>query len=128
MCIAPKLVEVKSKQSLSLANRFKFACYLTEGSKPVQFKWFKDDAPLLSVNDQTYRIETNQDESVLTIFSLIARDEGNYSCHVQNRFGVGTQFTWLTIKGSNNSTVFLFLNFLFVSMCGALVTVNSSVI
>ena len=96
---APKLVELKSKQSFSIGKRFKIFCYLEEGSKPYRFEWRKDGQLIPLSTTEHYLIETSKDSSWLTIDTLLYKDMGNYSCSVRNNFGSDVQNTFLSVKG-----------------------------
>lgn len=90
-------MDVKSRQLLNAGSKFKFACYLNEGSKPVSFDWSRNGQRL--AKSDKYKIDTFADESILTIPRLESTDSGNYSCVARNDFGHDSQFTALLVKG-----------------------------
>lgn len=84
-------------------------CYIEEGVLPLQFDWYMNGNLLSKTfENQKYRIETDQEESRLTITKLEANDSGNYSCVARNEFGFDDQSTQLSVKGLI-STIFICL-------------------
>ena len=106
----PKIVEFKPQHSFNLGQKFKLFCYLNEGSKPINFEWFKNDK-LIKPNSH-YRIDTSEDESHLTIDRLSKNDNGNYSCSAKSQFGFDKHSTQLIVKGFGDLTIILGYNFI----------------
>lgn len=96
----PKLDYVHPKKVFDSGAKFKMVCVSLEGNKPFSFAWFKNGKLLLPAhsNDQ-FKIETENDESVLTIPSVSPSDSGNYSCKVSNQHGFDSKHTLLVVKG-----------------------------
>ena len=89
----------------NVGEKFKLFCYLKEGSQPVKFEWLKNGDKVMSKNHQ-YRVDTLEEESILTIQRISASDNSNFSCTVRNKFGQDTQFTSIFVKGL--SWIFIF--------------------
>lgn len=116
----PRLVPVADQRSQNYGTSTKFLCSIQEGTPPLEFVWQKNGQSLsarkLSLG---YRVETNQDDSMLIIANLSAEDSGNYSCIVRNDLGYDYQYTVLIVKG------LLWFDFVSIryfqsdSMCGA---------
>ena len=107
----PKLGELLPKRSQNVGTKIKILCVVQSGSKPFQFEWFKNDRIL---QDSHYHMETDQDESELTIRKLEVQDYGNYSCSVHNDHGTDTKWTQIIVTG---------LGFFdFQTICGAYVS------
>lgn len=95
----PKLDPFYLKKSQNKGSTFKLLCSIQEGSKPLSFKWYKNNH-LLTSKQSNYRIESIKDDSLLVIDELTIDDTGNYSCSVSNNYGTDIQFTYLIVKGS----------------------------
>ncbi|XP_022238508.1 Down syndrome cell adhesion molecule-like protein 1 homolog isoform X3 [Limulus polyphemus] len=80
-----------------LGKPLKFVCTVSEGTKPLIFKWAKDGSELSSGN-YTYKIETMKELSVLTVSEVRVEDSGNYTCSVENSYGLDSFTSRLTVK------------------------------
>lgn len=95
---APKLGNFVPNYSQKIETKFKTLCSLQQGSSPIKFEWFKNGHPLIG-SDARINIETDEDESRLSIRTLKLADSGNYSCAVRNDHGADTKWTVLVVTG-----------------------------
>ena len=97
----PKLEEFNSKRSQELDTKLSILCSVQQGTKPFNFAWHRN-GQILSTSNSRYRIETNIDNSLLTIPNLSILDSSsNFSCTVRNHVGQDTKSTILIVKGMN---------------------------
>ena len=117
--ISPKLEEFNPKRSQKVETKFSLHCSPQEGSKPFQFEWRKNGL-VLKDTDPGFKIDSNGDESLFTIFKLDPKDSANYSCMVRNKFGQDSQSTALIVKGLPNLIFleFCFSNDMWRMVCG----------
>lgn len=95
----PKLAKLFQTRFQNVGTNFKSHCVLDEGSLPVSFEWLKNNIPLSSIDKVS--IETDGQESMLTVSRLNLEDSGNYTCRANNDFGFDLQSTMLMVKGSS---------------------------
>ena len=75
-------------------------CPIFAGSRPITFKWFRDNIEIERENHHHHvSIENKPSFSLLMIPELEPNDSGNYSCVVSNPFGIDVQWTLLQVKG-----------------------------
>lgn len=96
--LAPQLAESFAKKSQNVGTKLKLSCTVQQGSKPLQFEWFKNDR-LLLIEDLHFQIKHEVDDSELIIPELNSRDSGNYSCIVRNSIASDSQSTLILVKG-----------------------------
>lgn len=100
----PKLNEVVPRRNQLEGSKLNIFCAPQQGSKPFRFEWFKNGQPLHHSRPSSsrlvrHRIDTSEDQSLLTIAKLVANDSGNYSCTVANQYGHDTLATSVLVKG-----------------------------
>ena len=78
---------------------FAITCSILKGSQPFFFEWYRNGQPLRPGPDVTYRIDSSEVLSSLTIKSVNVSDAGNYTCKVNNGGGSDSQNVQLTVKG-----------------------------
>lgn len=83
----------------SEGTKFRILCSTEKGSSPLFFQWTKDGNVISSNSEVNYKIETNSDETSLTIPRIERKDAGNYSCIVRNSVGTDFQSVTLSVKG-----------------------------
>lgn len=109
----PKLDPFPRQKFQDVGTSFKLLCGIQQGTKPLFFKWFKNDH-LLNDRQLNYKIDFNEEFSVLNIQNLTKNNSGNYSCSVSNSFGNDIQYTLLSVKGliflGNNLFFLIFLS------------------
>lgn len=95
----PRLDRFIEQKTQNQGTTLKLFCSIQEGTKPLHFEWTKNGKSLAFSLPKNYRIETNEDDSLLIIEQLISEDSGNYSCRVWNDFGEDIQYSQLIVKG-----------------------------
>ena len=99
--------------SQPLGSSLVLLCNSIKGTKPLEFKWFKDGHEIFDMkNDYRYSIEKKNSFSQLTVNDVSINDSGNYSCLVTNKFGLDSQWSQFNVKG----LIISFYCFLFCSM------------
>lgn len=101
--VPPKIepFSVPEEQLLRQGTRTRLLCGVSQGDKPLDFSWTKDDrqlsvsAPLPAV---TIR-DLDADSSVLTFTNLTAVHSGRYQCIVRNTAGVTRSSARLYVQG-----------------------------
>lgn len=104
---APSIAKLNPKIVKNYGGKVKILCYLDEGSRPLRFAWQKNGQPLNTGGSTTLQIDTDHEQSQLSISRLEVHDAGNYSCTVENDFGVDRVSTLLVVQGKT------FASFLF---------------
>ena len=98
--LKPKLSGFLKSQSQNQNSKFKLSCFVEEGSKPLEFRWFLDNSEIILKNsDRNIQIVHSEDESILKIDNLSKENTGNYSCFVKNSYGTDVQSSVLLVKG-----------------------------
>lgn len=104
---APSIAKLSLKIVKTGGSKWKLLCYLEEGSRPLRFAWQKNGQPLNTGGSTTLQIDTDHEQSQLSISRLEVHDAGNYSCTVENDFGIDRASTLLVVQGKT------FASFLF---------------
>jgi len=91
----PELLKLFDRKNLEEGQKLTVTCSTTKGSKPLTFEWLKD-GHLLAV--EKYRINNDEDYSMLKIDSLNSVDGGNYTCKASNAFGSDSSIFEVQIK------------------------------
>lgn len=86
---APKDVEEGQKVS--------FTCTIRKGEPPFTFKWFKNNKPIDSQDNLLIR--NQEDFSIITISDVQMKDRGNFTCLVENGYGISSHSAKLVING-----------------------------
>ncbi|VDP13030.1 unnamed protein product [Soboliphyme baturini] len=68
-------------------DAIRFECRV-DGTTPIRFKWYKNNAPLLKEKGGRVRIKNGEFWSRLRINNLEVLDSGYYQCSARNRAGV----------------------------------------
>ena len=97
--VPPKLSEQSSRRSQESGTKLKLLCSIEKGQRPFTFEWNKNDQQILSNFGDKYRIDSEDDTSVLTVWKLDEKDSANYTCLVRNDYGFDSQTTTLIVKG-----------------------------
>ncbi|XP_054156620.1 cell adhesion molecule DSCAML1-like isoform X1 [Oppia nitens] len=92
---APKLIIYKNYYLQSEGTKFRVLCSIQRGSTPLSFQWLKNREQL---TNSRYKIETNDDLSILTIDKITKSDSTNYTCVVSNTYGTDSQTVVLDVK------------------------------
>ena len=79
------------------------------GVAPLKFFWTKNGHSISQSPDPRIKIDVDDDFSMITIKNIQIDDAGNYSCTVQNRFGIDSQWSLLQVKGLKPTYFFLFI-------------------
>nr|XP_046910785.1 Down syndrome cell adhesion molecule homolog isoform X4 [Dermatophagoides farinae] len=95
---APRLVEFKNLYSQPMNSRFVVNCNSFSGVAPLKFFWTKNGHSIPQSSDSRIKIDVDDDFSTITIKNIKIDDAGNYSCTVQNRFGIDSQWSMLQVK------------------------------
>ncbi|KAF8765095.1 Titin like protein [Argiope bruennichi] len=94
----PKIKPFNFSGELSEGLRTMVMCGIIDGDLPFEFSWFKDGTSLSSERGH-FSIETlNEFTSILTIKSLSAGSNGNYTCRVTNAVGSDEKSDVLMMK------------------------------
>ena len=96
---APRLFEFKNSYSQPVNSRFVINCNYISGVAPLKFFWTKNGHSIPQSSDSRIKIDVDDDFSMITIKNIKIDDAGNYSCTVQNRFGIDSQWSMLQVKG-----------------------------
>lgn len=70
-----------------------------DGAAPLKFIWTKNGHSISQTSDSRIKIDLDDDFSMITIKNIQIDDAGNYSCIVQNRYGIDSQWSMLQVKG-----------------------------
>ncbi len=97
--IAPKLIKSINQINQTEGAKFRVLCSIEKGSTPLFFQWAKNDEIISSRPETTYKIETSDELSIISIASVQRKDSGNYSCFVRNAFGTDFQSVVLNVRG-----------------------------
>ena len=111
--LPPKLLPVLSDRVLKENSIFQIYCSVQEGSQPFFFEWQRNGQSLKSGPDFSYKIDTSDISSTLTIRKIKTSDAGNYTCTVKNAHGVDSQYSLLTIRGKLINFIQTFFRLLF---------------
>lgn len=113
----PEILKWPPLVSQPSGSAFYLICNAIRGSKPLRFRWFKNGIQITSgSNPDRFTIESKLSVSHLHLPEIIPGDTGNYSCSVENRFGIDAQWSLLEVKG-------LCWWFEFISKCGASISI-----
>ena len=85
----PVLQELWVPRKLVENQTVRLNCDLIQGTKPIQFSWFFNDAPIRE-NEQL-EVETRKDASSLMIKRLSVEQIGSYRCVASNDHGSDQQ-------------------------------------
>ena len=96
---APRLVEFKNFYTQPVNSRFILTCSKMDGAAPLKFIWTKNGHSISQTSDSRIKIDLDDDFSMITIKNIQIDDAGNYSCIVQNRYGIDSQWSMLQVKG-----------------------------
>ena len=106
----PVISPFASRFSVEKNELFQLTCSVVQGTKPIEFQWFKDGSKLKAGSN--WNIETKSVSSILTFESVQIQHSGNYSCLIQNPEGRDQSSTLLQVKGwFISSFSVLFTNF-----------------
>ncbi|KAJ6222590.1 hypothetical protein RDWZM_001135, partial [Blomia tropicalis] len=96
----PQLLPLPKHNPQPTGTSLFLTCNLYRGSKPLVFRWFKDGTELTGSSDisSRYMIDTRTTFSHLTLHDLQSTDSGNFSCSVNNPFGLDLQWTMFTVQ------------------------------
>ncbi|KAG8174361.1 hypothetical protein JTE90_011413 [Oedothorax gibbosus] len=92
----PRLQGILLPDMVSIGDNVVATCALRGGSKPIKFKWSKDDQDMKKMSNVV--VENSNDYSLLTISSATRENMGNYTCSVENKFGKDQSSSNLVIK------------------------------
>ena len=102
ICTAQPVILPSEPIILTATNRKMIInCNIQEGSPPFKFEWMKDGSVLQS--DENTKIKVDEEDSLLSIKSTRATDDGNYTCIVKNAFGSASFTTRVIIQGRSLS-------------------------
>ena len=100
----PELIKSQSNyQSQPVGSLLVLICNSIKGSKPLEFRWLKNGHDIEKNSHRfdmdRYSIEKKNSYSQLTINDVSILDSGNYSCVVNNAFGLDSQWSQFDVKG-----------------------------
>lgn len=98
--LAPKLSSMVNQTTQNVNSIFQVTCPIQEGSQPLFFEWLRNGQTLKSGPDVSYKIESSDIISILTIKRIQRSDHANYTCLVRNAFGTDSRTVRLTVKGN----------------------------
>ena len=106
----PQLLPLPKHNPQPTGTSLFLTCNLYRGSKPLVFRWFKDGTELTGSSDisSRYMIDTRTTFSHLTLHDLQSTDSGNFSCSVNNPFGLDLQWTMFTVQGLHSFYSFFY--------------------
>lgn len=96
------------EEELNIDDSVSVTCSITKGDLPLQIWWTFLEASAGSNVNFAYNLTTNdgivitrasQKISMLVIEALKARHRGNYTCFAQNKAGLASHSSYLTING-----------------------------
>ncbi|OTF81424.1 Immunoglobulin-like protein, partial [Euroglyphus maynei] len=96
---APRLLEFKNFYTQPINSRFVLTCNKLDGVAPLKFLWTKNGQSISQTPDSRIKIDVYDDFSMFMIKNIQIVDAGNYSCIVQNPYGIDSQWSMLQIKG-----------------------------
>ena len=126
---APKLLPVQNNRLVLKENaNLQIHCSVQEGSQPYFFEWQRNGKSLKSGPDVSYKIETSDISSIMTIRKIQSSDAGNYTCTVKNAYGSDWQYSLLTIRGKFKFKLFFenAFNLIVGSIYGAIGSITES--
>jgi hypothetical protein len=96
------------EEELNIDDSVSVTCSITKGDLPIQIWWtFLEEnshsepkfAYNLTTNDGIVITRASQKISMLVFEAVKARHRGNYTCYAQNRAGLVSHSSYLTING-----------------------------
>src|SRR6218665_357521 len=93
----PKVVPFASKLNLKAGNSLELFCSVSDGTKPIKFKWLHDGLEVLP-NERIY-FESKTANSILIFSHIDLKDACNYTCEAKNAFVTDSQSTFMLVKG-----------------------------
>lgn len=84
--------------ALDEGKHFKTVCTLESGSLPVHFTWLMNNK-IINQNEDAFKMKTtnSDDMSILSISNVQHQHAGNYTCRVQNQFGIDSYTIQLNV-------------------------------
>lgn len=96
---APEIGPVRFSDDLRHGKRTFVTCGVIDGDPPFTFTWLKDGNHLQE-NDIYKTANVDGYTSTLSISSLSAESNGNYTCRVSNAYGKDEKYDAILIKGN----------------------------
>ncbi|GIY43237.1 titin [Caerostris extrusa] len=75
---SPKINPVRFSGELNMGLRTAIMCVVIDGEPPFDFRWLKDGIPMKETGELSIKVD--EFTSMLTIKSLDAESNGNYTC------------------------------------------------
>ncbi|GIY15759.1 titin [Caerostris darwini] len=102
---APKTNPIRFSGELSMGLRTAIVCVVVDGDPPFDFRWLKNGIQMKETGELSIKVD--EFSSMLTIKSLDAESNGNYTCRVSNSAGRDEKSDVLNIKVTNTSLILL---------------------
>lgn len=102
--VAPYLYKPeKASQTVSEGNKVDFKCTLLFGQQnqeKTKWEWsFKNSSNIITNVEGKIFINSNENETVLTISNVAHSDKGEYECMISNEYGSHSEKLQLRVKG-----------------------------
>ncbi|XP_033111500.1 titin-like [Anneissia japonica] len=96
---APRFVQLLHDTVAIEGESIQLECFVT-GSPPLRILWFKGKTPIANSPNFQYVVQGNR--ILLILREVFLRDEGEYTCHAENKYGTATCTTSLKVVASKS--------------------------